>query len=86
MPIIAFVVFGLVVGLIARSLIPGRQGVGVGATALLGIGGSFAGGSVGGILAGRSVLEFHAAGIVGSVLGAIAVLAMSGFAGRRALA
>ena len=47
MGIIAFLVIGLIAGLIARALMPGNQSMGLLATTLLGIAGSFVGGFVG---------------------------------------
>ena len=44
MAIILFIVFGLVVGLLARAVMPGNQSMGWGMTALLGVVGSFVGG------------------------------------------
>lgn len=83
MSILAFILFGLVVGLIARALMPGRQGMGLVATVLLGIVGSFVGGLVGSLIYGGRVFELHAAGIIGSVLGALAVMFLVGMGGRR---
>ncbi len=86
MSILAFILFGTVVGFIARALMPGRQGMGLVATALLGMGGSFLGGFIGSALAGYPVLELHTAGIVGSIVGALLILGLMGFAGRRSFA
>ncbi|HSP19463.1 MAG TPA: GlsB/YeaQ/YmgE family stress response membrane protein, partial [Myxococcaceae bacterium] len=47
MGIITMIVIGLVAGLIARAIVPGRQSMGVLATMLLGIVGSFVGGLLG---------------------------------------
>ena len=44
MGILTMIVIGLVAGLIARAIVPGRQSMGVLATMLLGIVGSFVGG------------------------------------------
>ena len=44
MGIILFVVFGFIVGLLARAIMPGTQKMGFVSTALLGIAGSFIGG------------------------------------------
>lgn len=82
MSILLFIVFGIIAGFIARAIMPGRQAMGVVMTGLLGIAGSFVGGFVGSMLTGDSVLAFHTSGIIGSVLGALAVLAIMGFAGR----
>ena len=77
-----FVVFGLLVGFVARAIMPGTQGMGVAMTALLGMTGSLVGGAVGAMLVGHSVLELHTSGVIGSLLGALVVLALFGFAGR----
>lgn len=83
--ILSWIVFGLVVGFIARAIVPGTQPLGVPATILLGVAGSFVGGLVGNLLAGYPALHMHAAGFIGSVLGAILVLVLMSFATRRRL-
>jgi uncharacterized membrane protein YeaQ/YmgE (transglycosylase-associated protein family) len=71
MQIIWMLVSGLVVGLIAKLLMPGRDPGGWIVTALLGIGGSVVGGYLFGMLglAGGS-------GLIGSVIGAVLLLAL----------
>lgn len=83
MGIIAFLVVGLLAGLIARALVPGRQSMGLVATLLLGIVGSFVGGFVGSLFSRSSVFELRPAGLLLSILGAIVVLLLVGAAGRR---
>ena len=83
MSILLFAVFGLVVGLIARAIMPGRQSMGLVATTLLGIVGSFIGGLVGSLIGGGRVFELHTAGIIGSILGALLVMFLVGAGGRR---
>jgi uncharacterized membrane protein YeaQ/YmgE (transglycosylase-associated protein family) len=86
MAILLFIVFGLVVGLLARALMPGRQSMGLLMTALLGVAGSFIGGFIGALISDRSVGEFSTAGLIGSVLGAMALLfAVGAMSGRRRL-
>src|SRR5688572_11805639 len=70
MSILMFILFGLIVGFLARAIMPGRQSMGVIATALVGIVGSFIGGIVGNLIAGGPLLELHTAGFIGSILGA----------------
>jgi uncharacterized membrane protein YeaQ/YmgE (transglycosylase-associated protein family) len=84
MGIIAFIVVGLIAGLIARAILPGRQSMGLFATTLLGIVGSFVGGLIGSLFRrdGR-LFDLHPSGILMSVLGAIVVLMLVGMAGRR---
>lgn len=85
MSILAFILFGLIVGFLARAIMPGRQGMGFIATALLGMGGSLLGGIVGNVIAGYPLLDLHASGIIGSVLGALVILALMARGGRHAL-
>ncbi|KQH80330.1 MULTISPECIES: GlsB/YeaQ/YmgE family stress response membrane protein [Mycobacterium] len=48
--IIGMIVLGLIVGLIARLIVPGRQPMGWIATALLGIVGAYVGGTLGSVV------------------------------------
>jgi uncharacterized membrane protein YeaQ/YmgE (transglycosylase-associated protein family) len=83
MSILVFLLFGLIVGLLARAVMPGRQSMGLIATMLVGIAGSFLGGFVGNLLAGRPIFDLHSGGFIGSIVGALVVLAVLGYAGRR---
>ena len=86
MGILAFILFGLVIGLVARALMPGRQSMGLVPTTLLGMTGSFVGGLVGSVIQGGRMFELHSAGIIGSLLGALLVMFLVGMGGgRRAL-
>lgn len=86
MGIILFLVFGLVVGLVARAIVPGIQKMGMGMTALLGVAGSFIGGFVVSLVNHSRVDDFNTAGAIGSVLGAILLLVVAGStSGRRVL-
>ena len=71
--IISWVVIGLVVGALARLLLPGRDPMGILMTILVGIGGSFVGGFLANLLF-RGQLEVSAAGFGGSLIGAIIIL------------
>jgi uncharacterized membrane protein YeaQ/YmgE (transglycosylase-associated protein family) len=83
MGILAWIAFGLVVGLIARALMPGSQKMGLIWTTLLGIVGSFAGGTIANLLVGQRADTLAPAGFIGSILGAMAVLAIAIFFFRR---
>lgn len=80
--IISWIVFGFIIGLIARALIPGRQHMGIAATTLLGIVGSIIGGLVASLIQGGAQggagLNWHGAGWIGSIIGAIVVLLIAG--------
>lgn len=83
MSILMFIVLGLVAGLLARAILPGRQSMGVGATALLGMAGSFIGGLVASLISNQPLLQFHSSGVIGSVIGAVVVLFIVGATSRR---
>lgn len=84
MSILAFIVLGLIAGFLARALMPGRQAMGFIATALLGMVGSILGGFLGSLIGGGDIFDLHAAGLIGSVIGALIVLALTGAGRRRA--
>jgi uncharacterized membrane protein YeaQ/YmgE (transglycosylase-associated protein family) len=83
MAIILFVVFGLIVGLLARAAMPGNQTMGWGMTALLGIVGSFVGGFLVSLITRNNVTDFNTAGLIGSVVGALLVLLLVSRFGSR---
>ena len=83
MGLLLFLVFGLVVGLIARALMPGRQSMGLVMTMLLGVGGSFVGGFLASLITHDRVLDFSTSGLVGSVIGAMVVLLAAGALSHR---
>lgn len=74
--IIWICIIGLVVGLIARLLLPGRDPIGILGTIVLGIVGSFVGGFLDNLWKYHTlnVHSFHTVGLIGSVIGAIVVL------------
>ena len=74
--IIILIVIGLIAGMLARLLVPGRDPIGILGTILLGIVGSFVGGFIWNLIEYHRLAphRFHPAGLIGSVLGAILVL------------
>jgi uncharacterized membrane protein YeaQ/YmgE (transglycosylase-associated protein family) len=79
MHIIGFLIFGLIVGLLARALYPGKQSMGFLATAVLGMIGSLIGGLVGHALWGGATRPdgswgFTPGGWIMSILGAMLCL------------
>jgi uncharacterized membrane protein YeaQ/YmgE (transglycosylase-associated protein family) len=73
MGLIVFLIVGLIAGFIARVLVPGPDPMGWLGTMILGIVGSFVGGTLAALLFGGT-LDVSPTGIVGSVIGAIVVL------------
>ena len=83
--ILGLIIIGLIAGALARLLVPGRDPMGLGATIVLGIVGSFVGGFLADALF-RSDGEdrgFGPAGILGSIIGAIVVLLVYNAVTRR---
>jgi uncharacterized membrane protein YeaQ/YmgE (transglycosylase-associated protein family) len=72
--------FGLLIGAIARFLVPGRQSLGLLTTMLLGVVGSFVGGFLGFLMFGGS--PFQASGWIGSIIGAVVLLLIATRSGR----
>ena len=85
MGIIAMIVVGLIAGLIARAIMPGADPMGWIGTIVLGIVGSFVGGFLAATLLGRSATGnvIEPSGIVGSIIGALIVLAIYRMVKRR---
>ncbi len=74
MGIVAWIVFGLAVGIVARAVVPGRQAMGFVPTALLGIAGGVIGGVLAEVLWGSPATAVRSQGFVGSVMGAMVLL------------
>ena len=80
--IIGWIIFGIIVGLVARLIHPGRDPGGFVATCLIGIAGSLLGGFLGRVIG--LYREGEGAGFIMSVIGAILLLAIyRRVAGRR---
>jgi len=73
MGLIVFLIVGLIAGFIARALVPGPDQMGWLGTMILGIIGSFVGGTLAALLFGGT-LDVTPAGLIGSILGSIVVL------------
>jgi uncharacterized membrane protein YeaQ/YmgE (transglycosylase-associated protein family) len=93
--LIVLSVVGLIVGALARLLVPGRDPMGLLATAVLGIVGSFVGGFLGYLIFRKDATEgaLQPANFLGSLIGAIiallvwrAISSRGGRGGRRGYA
>jgi uncharacterized membrane protein YeaQ/YmgE (transglycosylase-associated protein family) len=78
MSLLFFLLFGLVVGLLARAIMPGEQKMGWISTMLLGVVGSFVGGFLAALVTDRRVTDLNTSGMIGSVLGALLVMVIAG--------
>ncbi len=85
MGIVSFLLFGLLAGLVARALTPGRQAIGCLPTIAVGILGSLLGGVIGNVVLGHKVhFGWHLGPFLLAVVGAVALLLLlETIAGRR---
>lgn len=78
---IGFIVAGLIIGLLARMLLPGRQRIGLLWTLALGVAGSVIGGSIANLIGSGDILELNFIGFVVAVLAAVGLLSVAERAG-----
>ena len=78
---IGFIVAGLIIGLLARLLLPGRQKIGLLWTLVLGVLGSVVGGVVANAIGSGDIMELNVFGFIVAVLAAVALLAVAERAG-----
>jgi uncharacterized membrane protein YeaQ/YmgE (transglycosylase-associated protein family) len=74
MGFISFIVFGFVIGLLARGLLPGKQSMGLLWTTVLGVAGSLVGGLVARAISHTPGHGMQPAGFIGSLIGAVLLL------------
>lgn len=74
MGILAWIIFGLIAGALAKFIMPGNDPGGCIVTTLLGIAGAVVGGFIGSLLGFGSVSEFNIGSLLIAVLGAILLL------------
>ncbi len=68
---------GLIIGALARLILPGRQRIGLLMTLLLGVVGSVVGGTVANLIGTGDILELDFVGFVVAVIASVAVLAVA---------
>ena len=71
---IGFVVFGLVVGVIARLVVPGRQHLSLGTTLVLGLVGSVVGGVVANAIGTGDIFELNVIGSLVAIAAAVLLI------------
>lgn len=72
--IVGFLVLGLLAGLIARAIVPGKDSMNLLMTLLLGVVGSFIGGAIGALFSDSKITDLNTGGIILSIVGAIVAL------------
>ena len=85
MNIVLMIIFGFVIGVIARFLMPGPQPMGIIMTTILGVAGSFLGGYLGYLLHGgeEGLTSPTPAGWIGSLIGAVLLLFVYGLLNKK---
>lgn len=82
---IGFIVFGLVVGALARLIKPGRQHLSVLMTLLIGLAGSVIGGLIANLLGTGDIFELNLLGAIVAIISAVVLLGIAeGVAARGA--
>ena len=74
MGVLSWIILGLIVGILAKWIMPGRDPGGLVITILIGIGGAFVGGYVGSLLGLGSVTGFNLGSLALAVVGALLLL------------
>jgi uncharacterized membrane protein YeaQ/YmgE (transglycosylase-associated protein family) len=83
---IGFIIAGLVIGVLARLIKPGKQHLGMIATLLLGLVGSVIGGVIANLLGAGDIFELNILGFVVAVIAAVLLIGVAeGMAGRRSV-
>lgn len=84
MDIIGLIIFGAVIGVLARLVLPGKQNIGLLVTVILGILGALAGYYIWGALGGKDTSGIDwIRWFISIAVAAILVVAYGSFAGRR---
>jgi uncharacterized membrane protein YeaQ/YmgE (transglycosylase-associated protein family) len=78
---LGLLVIGLIIGVLARLLLPGRQRIGLVLTLILGVLGAIVGGALASLFGAGSIFELNFVGFVIAVLVAVGVLAVAETAG-----
>ena len=78
---IGFIVAGLIIGALARLLMPGRQKIGLLWTLVLGVAGSVIGGTIANALGTGSIWELNFLGFIVAVFSSVALLVVAERAG-----
>ena len=87
MGIIGFLVFGLVVGALARLIKPGHQALGIVGTLVLGVIGSVIGGVVASLLGTGDIFELNILGAIVAIVAAVLLIgAVEGFMSKNRVA
>jgi len=74
MGILSWIVFGLIAGILAKWIMPGKDGGGFIVTTIIGVAGAFVGGFIGSFLGLGSVGDFSFGSFITAICGALLLL------------
>lgn len=74
---IGFIVAGLVIGVLARLLLPGKQHIGLLWTLGIGVAGSVVGGVVANLIGSGDIMELNVFGFIVAVVAAVVLLGVA---------
>lgn len=74
---IGFIIAGLVIGLLARLFLPGRQKIGLLWTVVLGVVGSVIGGTIANLIGSGDIMELNVLGFVFAVIASVVLLSVA---------
>ncbi|CAN5570426.1 hypothetical protein BH20ACT19_BH20ACT19_06640 [soil metagenome] len=74
---IGFIVAGLIIGLLARAILPGKQHIGLLWTLVLGVVGSVIGGTIANAIGSGDIMELNVIGFVCAVIASILLLSIA---------
>ena len=77
MQILGLIVIGIVIGILARLVMPGRQHIGALMTVLLGIGGALVGGIVASAIGEGDIFELNFIGTIVGIAAAVLLIALA---------
>lgn len=74
---IGFIVAGLIIGFLARLILPGKQHIGLLWTLVLGVIGSVIGGTIANAIGSGDIMELNVIGFICAVVAAVILLAIA---------
>ena len=77
MQILGLIIIGIIIGIVARLVLPGRQRIGTGMTILLGIAGAVIGGVIASLIGTGDVFELNIIGTIVGVAAAAGLIAVA---------
>ena len=83
MQILGLIVVGLIIGVLARLIVPGKQRLSMLATLLLGVAGAVIGGVIASLLGTGDIFELNVLGFIVAVIAAVLLIGVAeGISGR----